>query len=197
MKKVILLGDSIRAWYSKRVKELLEGKCEVYYAEGDNGRFTYYSLWQLASILDTTGKVDLVHFNNGYWDIGNMPFLNRPIFSTEEYTYGLERIIELSRAAGAKLVFATTTPLPADNHAADNTGTGAVFSLEKETVKIYNDAALKLMKRENIPVNDLYALCKQDKRYYKCEDNLHHSAEGNEIIAQQVAKVILEQLGIE
>ena len=28
MKKVILLGDSIKAWYAKRVRELLSGKCE-------------------------------------------------------------------------------------------------------------------------------------------------------------------------
>ncbi len=196
MKKVILLGDSIKAWYSKRVRELLEDKCEVIYAEGDNGRFTYYSLMQLSLLLKQHGKVDLVHFNNGYWDMDVMPFLNRTLFSTEEYKHGLKRIIELSRAAGAKLIFATTTPLPADNNAEDNTGTGASFVLEQERVKVFNDAALELMKEENIPVNDLYAVCKQDKNYYKCEDNLHHTPEGNEILAQHVAAAILKELNM-
>lgn len=197
MKKVMLLGDSIREWYSREVRRLLEGKCEVIFAEKDNGRFTTYTLCQEAQLLKQHGKVDLVHFNNGYWDMSVMPFLNRPLFSTEEYKHGLRRIIELSRAAGAKVVFATTTPLPADSQAKDNTGTGADFTMEKENVIIYNKAALEVMEEENVTVNDLYSFCKQDKRYYKCEDNLHHSEEGNKIIAKEIADFILKELNIE
>lgn len=197
VKKVILLGDSIKAWYAKQVKELLDGKCEVIYAEGDNGRFTYYSLHQLATLLNEHGRVDLVHFNNGYWDMTALPFLNKPIFSLEEYKHGLKRIIELSRAAGAKLIFATTTPLPSKVQAEDNTGTGVSFEFEQQSVLDYNNAALSLMKEENIPVNDLYAVCKQDKNYYKCEDNLHHTPEGNRILAEHVAAAILKELNLE
>lgn len=197
MKKVILLGDSIKAWYSKRVRELLQDKCEVIFAEGDNGRFTFYSLLQLNLLLKQHGRVDLVHFNNGYWDMGSLAFIDRAIFTTEEYKYGLKRIIELSRAAGADLIFATTTPLPASGEAKDNTGTGASLVLEQDRVRVYNEAALELMKEENITVNDLYAVCKQDKNFYKCEDNLHHTPEGNEILAQHVAAAILKKLNIE
>ncbi|MBR2043357.1 MAG: SGNH/GDSL hydrolase family protein [Clostridia bacterium] len=197
MKKVILLGDSIKAWYAKRVRELLEGKCEVIFSESDNGRFTYYSLHQLCSLLNEHGKVDLVHFNNGYWDMTVMPFLNRSIFSLEEYQHGLRRIIELSRAAGADLIFATTTPLPSSGKAEDNTGTGASFVFEQERVIDFNNAALRVMKEENITINDLYEVCKQDKNFYKCEDNLHHTPEGNEVLAQHVAAAILKKLNIE
>lgn len=37
MKKVLLLGDSIRMGYDEYVKELLKDTCEVYYDDEDNG----------------------------------------------------------------------------------------------------------------------------------------------------------------
>ena len=44
MKKVLLLGDSIRMGYDDYVKEALDGKCEVVYDAEDNGRFAAYTL---------------------------------------------------------------------------------------------------------------------------------------------------------
>lgn len=197
LKKVILLGDSIKAFYAKRVRKLLEGKCEVY-SEDDNGRFTYYSVRQLMEIIWKHGtEFDLVHFNCGYWDMTVMPILNRPMMSLEEYQSGLKKIIELSRATGAKLIFATTTPLPGKTEAKDTAGTDSHFVLEQDRVKNFNEAALEVMKAENITVNDLYAVCKQDKNFYKCEDNLHHTDEGNDILARHVADAILKELGLE
>jgi hypothetical protein len=38
MKKVLLLGDSIRMGYDDYVKEILRDKCEVIYAPEDNDR---------------------------------------------------------------------------------------------------------------------------------------------------------------
>jgi lysophospholipase L1-like esterase len=198
MKKVVLLGDSIKAWYTKPVIELLKDKCEILYIPQDNGRFTYYSVRQLMEIIWKHGEdIDLVHFNCGYWDMSMMPILNEPMMTIDEYISGLKKIIKLSRATGAKLIFATTTPLPASGSAQDNTGTGSTFVFEQERVKIYNDAAIKLMEEENIPINDLYSVCKQDARYYKCEDNLHHTEEGNRVLAQHVANAILKELGME
>lgn len=46
MKRVLLLGDSIRMGYDSMVKELLSDKYEVFFPE-DNGRFSSYTLWQM------------------------------------------------------------------------------------------------------------------------------------------------------
>ena len=196
MKKVLLLGDSIRAWYAPIVQELLKDQCEVCHAADDNGRFAAYSLWQMGSMYAKHGNFDLIHFNNGYWDMGEI-IPGEPVHTIEEYQHFLRRIVTLGRKAGAKMIFATTTPLPEDGEARDNAGTGAVITMEKSRVQRYNEAALAVMAQENVPVNDLYTLCLQDKNCYKCEDKLHHTPEGNRICAQAVAKAILHELGME
>ena len=73
MKKVLLLGDSIRMGYDDYVKELLDGKCEVIYDPDDNGRFAAYTLWQANQMFKKYGKFDVVHWNNGYWDMNVEP----------------------------------------------------------------------------------------------------------------------------
>ena len=44
MKKVLLLGDSIRMGYQYQLKELLKDECKVIFSD-DNGRFASYTLW--------------------------------------------------------------------------------------------------------------------------------------------------------
>jgi lysophospholipase L1-like esterase len=68
MKRVLLLGDSIRMGYDSMVKELLSDKYEVFFPE-DNGRFSSYTLWQMNQCFKNEGSFDLVHWNNGYWDM--------------------------------------------------------------------------------------------------------------------------------
>ena len=68
MKKVLLLGDSIRMGYQTYVKELLDGVCDVYFSE-DNGRFASYKQWQANQMFKTHGAFDLVQLNNGYLDM--------------------------------------------------------------------------------------------------------------------------------
>ena len=197
MKKVVLVGDSICEWYSQYVEKELEGVCEVIYSNEQNGRFAAFSLRKLNDlIVDAGGKVDLVHFNNGYWDMG--PLINgERVHPIPEYLHFLKRIINLSRFAGAKVVFATTTPLVDAVTAEDNMGTGVVISARNETVIEYNNAAKALMKTEGVTVNDLYELCIKHPQCYKCEDMLHHSHEGNLACAKAIAEAIKKELGIE
>ena len=111
MKKVVLVGDSICAWYSQYVAKELEGVCEVIYSNEQNGRFAAFSLHKLNGLIaEAGGKVDLVHFNNGYHDMGTLINGER-VHPIPEYLHFLKRIINLSRFAGAKVIFATTTPL--------------------------------------------------------------------------------------
>lgn len=195
MKKVLLLGDSIRMGYDDDLKALLAGKCEVFYDAEDNGRFAAYTLWQMNQMFKNFGPFDVVHWNNGYWDMNIEPPMQTPMHPIDEYVHFLRRIIGEIRANGAKIIFATTTPILSAGEAADNTGTNAKsISYNNEWVKEYNAAAKALMAQEKVTVNDLYALCLTDPNYYKCEDMLHLTAEGYRRCAAQAAELILKEL---
>lgn len=198
MKKVLLLGDSIRMGYDDYVKELLDGKCEVFYDANDNGRFVAYTLWQMNQMFREFGPFDLVHWNNGYWDMNIEPPMETPFCPIDEYTHLLRRMVQEIRKNGARVIFALTTPVLDVGTAADNTGTGALsISYNDAWVKEYNEAAKCVMAEENVPINDLYTLCKNDKNYYKCEDMLHLTEEGYRRCAAQISKIILKELNVE
>lgn len=194
MKKVLLLGDSIRMGYDEYVKELLKDKCEVLYDEEDNGRFAAYTLWQANQLFKKYGKFDVVHWNNGYWDMNVEAPMIEAMHPIDEYIHFLKRIIAEIRRNGAEIIFATTTPILNSGAAFDNTGTGVKINYSNDWVAKYNDAAKKLMAEENITVNDLYALMLKDKNYYKCEDMLHLTEEGTKVCAEQAARLISEKL---
>ena len=87
MKKVLLIGDSIRfgasanpeydtaysPGYGIYVEETLKGEYEVY-APDDNCRFAQYTLRYLYDWANRVEreKIDVVHWNNGLWDICNL-----------------------------------------------------------------------------------------------------------------------------
>ena len=70
MKNILLLGDSIRMSYQPVVKEMLEGKANVY-GPMDNGRWSGYTLNTLRFWLPQMPTPDIVHWNNGIWDMGD------------------------------------------------------------------------------------------------------------------------------
>ncbi len=198
MKKVLLLGDSIRMGYDDYVKEILQDKCEVYYAADENGRFSAYTLWQMNQLFRQHGSFDVVHWNNGYWDMNIEAPMVEAIHPVDEYVHFLKRILAEIRRNGARPVFATTTPVLSAGSAADVAGTGALsIHYDNSWVMQYNQAAKELMAAENVTVNDLYALCEQDPYYYKCADLLHLTEEGYRKCAEQTAAVILRELGME
>ena len=194
MKRVLLLGDSIRMGYDTKVKELLKDEYEVVYS-GDNGRFTAYTLWQLNQYYKNEGKFDLVHWNNGYWDMNIEAPMKEAIHPLEEYLAVCGRLIRLMKQQGSKIVYATTTPIFEDGESLDNSGTGATINYRNEWVLTYNRAACELMEKENIPVNDLYSLCLKGPKYYKSEDMLHLTEKGYWAIANQTADCIRKILG--
>lgn len=196
MKKVLLLGDSIRMGYAGYVRELLKDKCEVYYDELDNGRFAAYTLWQVNQFFKKYGRFDAVHWNNGYWDMNIETPMLEAMHPIDEYVHFLKRIIAEIRRNGAEIIFATTTPILESGSAMDNTGTGIKINYSNDWVMKYNDAAKVLMSQENITVNDLYTIMLKDKNCYKCEDMLHLTEEGYRICAENAARLIAEKLKI-
>ncbi|WP_274365627.1 SGNH/GDSL hydrolase family protein [Paenibacillus thermotolerans] len=178
MKKVLLLGDSIRMGYEPLVRAGLQGIAEVVAPE-ENGRFAKHTLWGVNLWIRDLGKPDIVHWNNGLWDLHHEAPMVEALTSLDEYIETLRRIINELQRTGAKIIFATTTPIPSD-------GTGR----SNAEIDLYNKAAVELMNRHGIEVNDLNRVVKQDLNGYICEDKVHLTEQGNIKCAEQVIEKI-------
>ncbi|MBE0653231.1 MAG: SGNH/GDSL hydrolase family protein, partial [Bacteroidales bacterium] len=86
------------------------------------------------------------------------------------------------KSTGAKLIFATTTPVPENVKG---------IRREPENVVKYNKAAVKIMKKENIEVNDLYSFALPRLTEIQLERNVHFTEKGYKILAGAVAERIL------
>jgi len=190
MKSVLLLGDSIRIGYCRYVKEELSDIACVCYPE-ENCRFTQYTLVTLSdwmSLVDNPEKVNIIHWNNGHWDIAHWGGEEVSLNSPEQYGIMLERIYHKLCAGfpNAKIIFALTTPMNPDGTVGNNPRTNV-------EIERYNSVACKVMRKLGGQVNDLYSVISgQSAALYI--DYTHFSEEGYQMLAGAVSKVIRENL---
>ena len=98
MKKILLIGDSIRKGYDAYVRERMTNLAEVYFPE-ENCTFTTNILRFLHVWTDNLKlyEADAVHFNAGLWDTGRYLFEDVPFTPLEEYIALLRRVVEKLR----------------------------------------------------------------------------------------------------
>ena len=184
MKKVVLLGDSIRLLgYGTMVPDVIGDKYYVWQPK-DNCRFAQYMLLGIGvSWKDYWKDADVIHFNAGLWDNCDR-FGDGPFTPIDAYAETILRIARIFIANGKKVIFATTTPL--DPRHADP---------RPELVTAYNEAVVPKLREMGVVINDLYSLVAQDVAGNICEDRIHLSRRGIEICAAQTADVIRRVLG--
>ena len=179
MKKVALIGDSIRMiGYGTKVPELLGDEYNVVQPT-DNCRFSKYTLRGVS--LEWKGIIencDVIHWNNGLWDFND---LGDGVFTTpDEYIETMVRIAKILKANAKTVIFATTTPVRPENHHHDN-----------ERIKKYNNLIVPVLESMGIIINDLYATVYEDIESYIREDDLIHLTEkGIDVCSKQVADII-------
>ena len=91
MKRILLLGDSIREGYEPYVRERLAGLAEVV-APAENGRFSFYTLWGVNLWMKELGTPDIVHWNNGLWDVHREAPRDELLTPVIDYVTNLKRI---------------------------------------------------------------------------------------------------------
>ena len=193
MKKILLIGDSIRQGYDLYIKSALADTCEVYYP-GENCRFAQYVLRHLhdwKNTLKLDDSVDLVHWNAGLWDtliLYNDECLTPPDF----YAYFIEKICQRMKLLfpNAVIVFATSTPVLEDKFP-DN------MVRKNMDVRKYNEIAIEIVKKYGFLVNDLYAVIESVPE--SCYSDMVHlyTPEGTRIITNAVLKTICSVLALE
>ncbi len=190
--RVLLIGDSIRGGYGKGVQQLLAGKAEVLMNSG-NAEYTGTGVKKIDEWLGE-GKWDVIHFNWGLWDMYGWQY-DREDRSPAKYEERLEVLVTRMEKTGAKLIWATTTPACIEAEKTMRDKFKKEVLITPEIQKQYQDAALRVMTKHKVTVNDLYALMLPDlKKHQNGPDNVHFSGAGYGLLAQQVAKAILQQL---
>lgn len=176
MKQVLLLGDSLRMGYQPIVARLLEGKAQVSGPE-ENGRWAGYTLNSFRFWIPGLPKPDIIHWNNGLWDLGDDYELGRPFSLPEEYESALERMVTVigKTFPEAKIIMATTMPT-------DNPDTSGIIA--------YNKILCDVAARHEIPVNDLFPIVDGHTKELVGPDHIHLTEEGFEIVAKKVAEEI-------
>lgn len=153
MKKILLLGDSIRIGYDKSIRLSLEGMAEVVFPE-ENCRFASYLLRYFHEYLNTLahGRADIICWNAGLWDCLRL-FEEEPHTPVEHYAFMIERICRRIKklCPDAHVIFSTSTTVQSEKMDKD-------FKRYNEEIAQYNAAALAVVRQYGFEVCDLYAV---------------------------------------
>jgi acyl-CoA thioesterase-1 len=181
--RVLLIGDSISIGYTPVVQHLLKGRAEVVHHEG-NGATTRHGLEHLDEWLGT-GRWACIHFNFGLHDVVGESGQGCTV-PEGEYADNLRLLVERLQRTGARLVWASTTPVPEVN---------ARKRLERDVCR-YNDVARALMAELGVAVNDLHGAMLPRQGELQKRDNVHFTAAGSEFLGERVAVAVSEALGL-
>jgi len=184
--RVLLIGDSISQGYTSHVKEFLRDEAIVVHHEG-NAQYTGFGLLNIDEWIGEE-KWDVIHFNWGLWDMYGWDYEDI-IRTPDTYAKNLDVLITRLEKTGAKLVWATTTPVCPEPEVHNQ------LVIDSKTEKAFRKAGLRVMKKHKIQVNDLYKAIKPQLDEYSIGGNdVHFTSDGYRFLAEHVAKEIRENL---
>jgi lysophospholipase L1-like esterase len=175
--RVLLIGDSISIGYTPATRKLLAGKANVHRIP-DNGGPTDNGTKNIKKWLGDS-KWDVIHFNWGLHDLKLGTGKHQvPI---DDYEKNLRDLVKTMKATNAKLIWASTTPVPEGKTNPPR---------KNEDVIAYNKVAKKIMEENGVAINDLYAFALPQLNKIQQPVNVHFTAKGSEALAERVAAVI-------
>jgi lysophospholipase L1-like esterase/dienelactone hydrolase len=188
--RVLLLGDSIRIGYAPLVAKKLEGVAVVVHPGQENCADTPTTFRGLDRWL-ADAKPAVVHFNCGLHDLKFDRKAKTHQVHLEQYDANLRGIVGRLRKATPNIVFATTTPILDDRHAARK----ASFDRFDRDVVAFNERAVTVMRNLGVPVNDLERIVRDGgPAKLLGKDGTHFTPAGSERLADAVADSIRRQL---
>ncbi|CAA6679262.1 SGNH/GDSL hydrolase family protein [Lentimonas sp. CC4] len=186
---VLLIGDSISIGYTIPVRERLAGKANVYRVP-TNGGWTYRGLQELSQWLSDV-EWDVIHFNWGLHDLkrhnplvtdgvddrqGTEDINDDFLVTPELYRQNLHKLVSQLKLTNAKLIWASTTPVPG----------GTVNRISSDELA-YNAIANGVMAAHSIEINDLHAAMRPHLKEFQKIKDVHYTPEGSAFLAERVA----------
>ena len=196
--RVLLMGDSVSIAYALDVRKALAGVANVHRVPANCGstKTALGSYGLVRWLPDLQEKWDVIHFNHGLHDLSyrfaddsdknakgeyaspaNGGHQNVP---PELYEKNLRQIIARLKQTGAKIIFASTTPVPESDAA----------KYVKDSELPYNEVAKRVMTEESVTWNDLWSLVKPRQAELQGKRNVHFMPTGSAVMAKQVAEQI-------
>ena len=168
--RVLLIGDSVSRGYTQAARNALKGKVNVHRAPANCGP-TATGLKKLDVWLGD-GNWDLIHFNFGIHDRRT---------NVDDYEKRLEEIVKRLKQTGAKVVWASSTPIPADW----KEGPEMKAKLEEK-----NAIAAKVMERNGVEIDDLFTFITPHLSEVQNPKDVHFNGKGYDLLGKQVAEYI-------
>lgn len=176
--RVLIIGDSISIGYTAPLRELLKGRANVHRIPA-NGAATIHGLQSIDQWLGSS-QWDVIHFNWGLHDLKLMTEGKHQV-ELDEYARNLESLIARLKKTGAKLIWASTTPVPSGKlNPARNSA----------DVPVYNAAAAEIMTREGVAIDDLYTAIFPHVSDLQMLENVHFKPVGYRYLAERVAQSV-------
>ncbi len=196
--RVLVIGDSISMNYHEAAKAALKGTANYHRNEGNASSSAHgvanAELW-LGDYGEKGFHWDVIQFNHGLHDLRRSYNADTNTWGphtipTGEYQKNLERLIAILRKTGAKLVWASTTPVPGDIL--------GQYARKESDAALYNQAAREVMKRHpDILINDLYGVVADSNTFdaWRGSGDVHfYKEEETKALGQAVANGIRSAL---
>lgn len=187
--KVLIIGDSISIGFMGPLQAMVQDRWILQHNPG-NARYTRYGLDHIDQWLGSESW-DVIHFNWGLWDLcyrhpdsgnqGHRDKINGILTtSLQDYESHLRSLVARLNSTGARLVWASTTPVPE--------GESGRFAGDEIA---YNRVAAQVMHEFHIPINDLHSkIYTQFAELSRGPGDVHFSDHGNKILAGMVYEAI-------
>ncbi len=187
--KVLIIGDSISIGYTPHVAEALAGQTEVAHNPG-NGGDSANVLAHLEEWLGP-GPFAVVHFNCGLHDVKVPRDRADRQVPIEQYRRNLEQIVARLAGTGARLIWASSTPVIEAWHTARKE-----FDRHNRDIQAYNAVAEDIMRPAGVAINDLHALAASaGPEELLTPDGVHFTEAGYRLLGEAVAESIRRALG--
>ena len=193
MKKIVLVGDSIRMGYEAYVRSAFRDIAEIY-APTENCRFTQYVfryLHEWKSLGEWPDDVDVVHWNAGLWDVIRF-FGDDTQTSPTAYAEIIPRIDRRLRTLfpKAKIIFATSTSVDEEAYKAVS------YKRSNADIERFNRLAVAALADTDTVINDLFPLTLKLPASARSDLTHFNNEEGCRYLGSWVTAKIAEVLGI-
>lgn len=171
--RVLLIGDSVSRGYTQAVRRELKGVANVHRAPENCGPVAN-GLRKLDVWLGDK-KWDLIHFNFGIHDRAT------PL---ADYARRMEELLNRLEKTGARIVWASTTPIPED----PAKGQKPASIVERNTL------AAELIAKRGHGMDDLFSKVSPSLEAYQNPNDVHFNAAGYDFLGARVAESIRTEL---